>query len=430
VINKLELKFVISGLFFFIILTIAFLYDVTLSKKPAQGFQKNEIWEKGLESVVYARLAKSAQDGLLSAGGLMGFCYDDAANFWKNHLFDEKYQINFYENRSCPNYGIYKSHPAMQAMLFSLVSRVSGTPFTFNLIASMLLAAMITLWLIWISKYFGLLSAMFTTAGLLFLPWLIILGDNIYLVLGIIFLPMVTITWALEKQWNKLFVISFASFFIECLITGSHYIFSAIIMSIVPVAFYSVKDKWEYKKIKRKVLAIALGSILASSFSLAVLIAQISSVSSLKEGIAYVIHTTGKRAHGNPDNYAGKIKASLESPLGQLIDTYLDITAIQIGKVNISFRLLTLFFIFTSLVALILHRLTKNADLLALLIATWFSALGPLSWLVIAKGHSAEHIFLNPIVWHLPFVLFGVALFSVSLTEGYHQIKNRVVNIF
>jgi len=428
--NKLELKFVISGLFFFIILTIAFLYDVTLSKKPVQGFQKNEIWEKGLESLVYARLAKSAQDGLLSAGGLMGFCYDDEANFWKNHLFDEKYQINFYLNGSCPNYGIYKSHPAMQAMLFSLVSTVSGTPFTFNLITSMLLAAMITLWLIWISKYFGLLPAAFTIAGLLFLPWLIILGDNIYLVLGIIFLPMVTITWALEKQWNKLFIISFASFLIECLITGAHYIFCAIIMSIVPVIFYAIKEKWDYKRVWRKILVISLGIFLAINFSVITLVAQISSVSSLKEGIGHVIYTTGKRTHGDPDNYPGKIKSSLESSLGPLIDTYLDITAIQIWNVHISFRLLTVFFIFTSLVALILHRLTKNADLMALLITTWFSALGPLSWLVIAKGHSYEHIFVNPIVWHLPFVLFGVALFSVSLTDSYHVIKNKVINIF
>ena len=184
----------ISGLFFFIILTTAFLYDATFSEKPQEGYQKNEIWEKGLDALVYARLAKSAQDGVLSAGGLMGFCYDDAASFSKNHLFDEKYQINLYENRECPNYGIYKSHPAGQALLFSLISRVSGAPFTFNLVTAMLLAAMITFWLIWIAYYFGLWSAVFTTAGILFLPWLIILGDNMYLVVGIMFLPMVAIT--------------------------------------------------------------------------------------------------------------------------------------------------------------------------------------------------------------------------------------------
>jgi hypothetical protein len=416
----------ISGLFFFFILTTAFLYDVTLSEKPPQGHQKNEIWEKGLESIVYSRLAKSAQDGMLSAGGLMGFCYDDPVSFTKNHFFDEKYQINLYVNSSCPNYGIYKSHPAMQAMIFSLISRVSGTPFTFNLITAMLLAAMLTSWLIWISKYFGLLSGMLTTAGLLFLPWLIIMGDNIYLMLGIIFLPMVAITWALEKQWNKLLILSFAAFLAECLVTGPQFIFSAIVMSIIPVIFYGVKDKWELKKIWRNILAIAFGSILAISCSLVFLMAQISSVSSLKEGIGHVIQTTGSRAHGDPTNYAGKVKLSLESSMGAVLDTYLDITAIQLWNVSISYRLLTLCILFTSLVALIIYRQTKNKNLLALVITTWCSVFGPLAWFIIAKGHSAEHVFLNSIVWHMPFVLFGLALVSVTFTETIHAIKNNV----
>jgi hypothetical protein len=423
--NILELKFIVSGLCFFIILTTAFLHDATFSEKPSQGFQKNDIWEKGLESAVYARLAKSAQDGLLSAGGLMGFCYDDPVSFTKNHLFDEKYQINLYKNRECPNYGIYKSHPAGQALLFSIIGRVSGTPFTFNLVTAMLLAAMLTLWLIWISHYFGLWSAAFTTAGMLFLPWLIILGDNMYLVVGIMFLPMVAITWALEKQWNKLFIISFASFLFETLMTGPNFIFCAMIMSVVPVVFYAIKDKWGYKKMRRNILTIAFGSILACSLSFAILMAQISSVSSFKDAIGHVIYTAESRSHGDPDNFTGKIKSSLESSVVPLIDTYLDITAIRIRNVTISFRLLILMFFVTSLGTLILRRRTRNPYLLPLLITTWFSVLSPLSWFIIAKGHSAEHIFLNPIVWHMPFVLFGVALVSVTITESFSIVKHN-----
>lgn len=421
--NTLKLKFIMSGLFFFIILTMAFLYDVTLSQKPAEGFKKNEMWEKGLESLVYARLAKSAQDGILSAGGLMGFCYVDASDFSKNHLFDVQYQMNLYENGSCPAYGIYKSHPAVQAMLFSLVSRVSESPFTFHLLTAMLLASMITLWLLWISKYFGFLPALFTTAGMLFLPWLIILGDNLYLMLGVIFLPMVAITWALEQKWNKLFIISFGSVLIESLMTGPNFILCGIVMSFVPIVFYAMKDKWEYKKIRRGILSVAFGSVLACSLSLVVLIAQISSVSSIKEGIGHVIHTTEIRSHGNPENYTGKIKSSLESSVVPLIDTYLDITAIKIRNRTISFRLLILIFMVTSLAALIIKRRPGDAHLIPLLASTWFSALGPLSWLIIAKGHSAEHIFLNPVVWHMPFVLFGFALCSVTLTKVIRAIK-------
>ena len=177
---------------------------------------------------------------------------------------------------------------------------------------------------------------------------------------------------------------------------------------------------------RRNVLAIAFGSILACSFSFVILMAQIGSVSSFKEAIGHAIYTTGSRAHGDPDNYAGKVKSSLELSVGSLIDTYLDITAIRIRNVTISFRLLILFFILTSLVTLILRWRTRNKYLLPFLITTWFSAFGPLSWLIIAKGHSAEHIFLNPIVWHMPFALFGVALCSVTFTETIHLVKNNV----
>jgi hypothetical protein len=186
-----------------------------------------------------------------------------------------------------------------------------------------------------------------------------------------------------------------------------------------------MKDKWEYKKIRRGILSVAFGSVLACSLSLVVLIAQISSVSSIKEGIGHVIHTTEIRSHGNPENYTGKIKSSLESSVVPLIDTYLDITAIRIRNVTISFRLLILMFFVTSLGTLILRRRTRNPYLLPLLITTWFSVLSPLSWFIIAKGHSAEHIFLNPIVWHMPFVLFGVTLVSVTITESFSIVKHN-----
>ena len=46
----------------------------------------------------------------------------------------------------------------------------------------------------------------------------------------------------------------------------------------------------------------------------------------------------------------------------------------------------------------------------ALTATLWVSLLAPLSWFVIFKGHSAIHTHMNPIVWYMPFLLFGFIL--------------------
>jgi hypothetical protein len=46
----------------------------------------------------------------------------------------------------------------------------------------------------------------------------------------------------------------------------------------------------------------------------------------------------------------------------------------------------------------------------ALLAATWFSLLAPLSWFVLFKAHSFIHTHMDAIVWHMPFVLLGFAV--------------------
>jgi hypothetical protein len=45
----------------------------------------------------------------------------------------------------------------------------------------------------------------------------------------------------------------------------------------------------------------------------------------------------------------------------------------------------------------------------ALLAATWFSLLAPLSWFVLFKAHSYIHTQINFILWQMPFTIFGFA---------------------
>ncbi|WP_144404128.1 hypothetical protein [Caballeronia cordobensis] len=51
---------------------------------------------------------------------------------------------------------------------------------------------------------------------------------------------------------------------------------------------------------------------------------------------------------------------------------------------------------------------TKSAKNRALGVAFFVSIAAPLSWFVLAKGHSFVHPFLNPVLWNVPTVLLGL----------------------
>ena len=52
---------------------------------------------------------------------------------------------------------------------------------------------------------------------------------------------------------------------------------------------------------------------------------------------------------------------------------------------------------------------------IALICATWFSILAPLSWFVIFKAHSYIHTHMSFLLWQMPFTLFGFAVFGATV---------------
>jgi len=58
-----------------------------------------------------------------------------------------------------------------------------------------------------------------------------------------------------------------------------------------------------------------------------------------------------------------------------------------------------------------------SSSLRALLITLWLAIIPPLSWFVIFKQHSVIHQVHNPIVWYMPYMLYGVALSGIFLKE-------------
>ena len=80
-------------------------------------------------------------------------------------------------------------------------------------------------------------------------------------------------------------------------------------------------------------------------------------------------------------------------------------TDIETKKIIVVLILNTLLFLTLILVAFLRSNLKMRLILM-------LSFMAPLSWFVIAKGHSAGHYHINYVLWYLPFIPFSfIALF-------------------
>lgn len=126
------------------------------------------------------------------------------------------------------------------------------------------------------------------------------------------------------------------------------------------------------------------------------------------------------RTHGNPEEYVDiAIYNSLSVRVLDVIKEYLNGTALELsyshGKyIHATFGDLVLIFITVTVCSFIYkykcRRAESSAKLMGLIAATWVAMLAPLSWFILAKGHSQVHTHLNYFLWHLPFTIFGSAL--------------------
>ena len=229
----------------------------------------------------------------------------------------------------------------------------------------------------------------------------------------------------------------FGSFFIKFLFTGFEYITTAMAMAVVPWVFYAIDKQWDVKKTVRSVAA-ACGGVLAAVITGVLWLSAQHAVlkGSFREGLEYIVWSFGKRAHGLPQyDYGAYFEQRLQSGQWEVIARYLAEHAFYVrhwfdnpiwGFVSvINFRFCILFFIIMSYVSLTLKSIRKHEAFLrrqkALVWTLWMSLIAPFSWFVIFKGHSADHLHMAPIIWYMPFMLFG---FILTCSACWHLIKH------
>lgn len=383
-------------------------------------------WQTTSERVVVARLAKSQQDGLFSAGGLLGLL--DAPDGWVFGAEIANRQYEIYETgEPIQSYLVYKSHPGFQGVVFGLFDALTNFPSSANLkifrgavaLASSLVIALIAAA---VAVEFGWLAAVLMLLFAAVTEWMILPAGSLYWNLWAFFLPFICGMFLLNdaskrKQFPafKIYLVIFITAWVKILFTGFEIITTALMMATVPFVYFAIRDQWQWKTFLQRAMMLGISLILATFAGLGTLILQITAADgSLKSGIYYVRDTFIRRAAGNADEFRGQYAESLGASHIEVIGKYLNSQAFSIGNITVVYwHLIALFAIFT-----LLYLYKRRATLptnpsrvgIALVVTTWYSILAPLSWYIIFKPTSYIHTFLFPMAWQMPFTLLGFAL--------------------
>jgi len=400
---------------------------------------------KYVDSHIAGRLMKSHQDGVFSAGGLIGFGSSSQSSLTDP---DEVASFQYYayiNDLRFDAYWPYQSQIGAQGTLFSLLDTVVPLPPLLKLeffyaFTSVLSALALALVIMWFDLEFGFTVALVVLVSTFFSQWLTAFGRSLYWSMWGFYLPMLAVMYFLRRDiaptrhhFVQFGILVFIALFAKFLVNGYEYITTTLIMTMVPFAYYSILHSWTFRRILMGVFAATVGSLLAILLSVGVLCFQVASIKgNLLDGVTHIVYSMQKRTHAaDARGFPMAVRSSLESNVGDVVwtyfkGTYLDLnnyvssSSIVVSERLFKIRYLYLIVLFFVMTLLVLRRRSGNVSLTqrqgaaALTVATWISILAPTSWYVVFKAHSHMHDGYNFIVWQMPFTIFGFAVCGLA----------------
>lgn len=415
-----------AGAIFFVSTILLFLgFDRNLWRlSPAESFSS---FQQDSESLVLGRLVESRQAGIFSEGALLGWG-DAASPNLTTDDYDRQYRV-YLSGGSFDSYLVYESQSGMQATFFSALDAVS--PFSsaqnlrlFRAFTALLTALTLSALVVWFLLEFGWITALVVLVTTLGSMWITYYGRNLFYSIWTYFLPMVVVLFLLRREsrggaWKErnLCLVIFGLVFFKGIFTGYDFLLPPLGMLAAALIFYALKDSWTFGKTARRIALTAAFSIAGILLSFLVVAAQVGAVTGhFSDGLVHLADTIGRRTVGETldPSQAGVYELAGAAGLWSVVDALLHKSAIMIGVKYI--HLVYFFLGVTALLLLALWLRKGTRTDYALVATTWISLLAPLSWVVLFKAHAAFHAHTTSIIWHMPFVIFGYALFGQLLT--------------
>lgn len=367
-------------------------------------------FQRDSESLVLGRMVKSRQDGIFSAGGLLGRGLSEHTaaqyHFVKNNreaLIEYQYTA-YLHGENVAEFATYKSQGGGQALFLSVVDKIVHQPpaiklACFYMLNSLLAACTLTFIVYWFYREFDRITAVWVLATMLISQWLTVFGRNLFWMLWAFYLPMIMVLYFLRRHRHRAATRSYAFTFISMVFTGMllkvifngyEYITTTLIMLAVPLVFYCAADSRGTYWIVRHALLSGCAAGGATLLSMALLCVQIScAAGGLLSGAHHILFVLKKRTHADPLGFPPEYAASLQASASEVLSKYLkgtffDLTSyvsshnafIDRYLFNIRFGYLVIIFIIATLFILAQKKKQQQSSgwskSMALVIATCF----------------------------------------------------------
>ncbi|MBI5665092.1 MAG: hypothetical protein HZC49_08430 [Nitrospirae bacterium] len=368
------------------------------------------------------RMVKSRQDGIFSAGGLLGLGSSNE-EYITNYTDRMEYQYSAYINGlDFKSYKPYNSQIGGQGILFGILDLLlpvspQNKLQLIYMLTSLLSAVVVSLVVLWFYQEFGLCAALFVMTSALLSQRLVIYGRNIMWSTWAFYIPFISLAYFLRRGQTaphysaiKCGGIVFIAVFVKCLFNGYEYMTTTLIMMMVPFAYYYILDSINIKILLKLILAAVLSSCVAIFLSFTILTFQIASVKgNFTDGVSHIVHAFQKRTYPEDTHYFSNkstwVVQSIETSAKKVLTFYLDDTFLDlhnylstsnpvISRLLFKIRYWDLIALFSIMSAALYSGKnisafrTKHQSRLALLLATWLSVLAPISWFIVFKSHS------------------------------------------
>ncbi|HLF57532.1 MAG TPA: hypothetical protein VI942_11860 [Thermoanaerobaculia bacterium] len=405
-------------------------------------------FQEDTEAHVLGRLVLSRDRGILAAGGLTGIGLDAPPPAGKRTWPDAKVARAQYRaylrGETFGHFSPYFSQPGGQAMLLGLLDRVLPLPPARRLaiyrgIDALLTAAVLGLVVVWFQLELGWAAAAIAAASMLASLWLTIFGRNLWWSLWAFYLPLAMMMVWLRRggagagRRFRCVGVTFLAVSLKCWFNGYEFMTTTLVMMAVPFVYYALVAAPGWRVTLRAAAGMAAAAAAAIALSLALLSVQIGSASGAwSAGPRHLRSSLEHRSVGHSAAPGEIRKANANATRGELLRMHLRTTFSELAGAPgggedpapasgraVSFGALVVLFAASSALLLALGFSAPAGEEArrgrALVAATWFSMLAPLSWLVLFRAHSARHLHVNPITWQMPFTLFGFALVGATL---------------
>ena len=331
----------------------------------------------------------------------------------------------------------YKSQYGFQGIVFSWLHRTAGAIATVEWM-QFLSATLCALVVVLLCREYQISFS--ASYGYIFLicmigsPWIVSVARSLYWVPALWFLPALVAMWLYRcpihlKLRRFLYVLYFLAIFFKSL-TGYEYLSTIVIFSLVIFLVDPFRPDSRYR-IASSIKIVSILFILSLiGFILALLVHASIRADSILQGLKITLEGDAIKYTRLPE-MTGNISRGVAMPLADVLNNYiLEWTTPVVFWVEhkLIYPMLIYLAIFSVGFQYFSSNVARHRDA-ALIFVT---ALAPLSWLILMKGHSVIHVHLNYVLWYfgfIPTLIFvgfrGIVLISHIKINSYSSIKHE-----